>query len=232
MHWKKVVYLVAREASNFYYSRLKVSADQLAAKAEFVYLLRESRHMGIALGLDSVRSFSIDIDVRSLADFTVLKACGVQGLSRDLKWLYSYVDPPLLRKLAPDCFMLVTKKGCIGYGKFDEIAWHKQEREDIVNAVGISIEYGEVLEQPLNRGTYKTVGDGEHAQILQLYAGENLSMSEIADRLARSPRTINLHINGHNLAVKKAGTCPSCKRAQSDLACREVGHGGLPLTVR
>ena len=230
LHWKKLVYLCCREASNFYYSRLKVSENQLFAKAEMIYLLRESRHMGIALGLDSVRSFSIDIDVRSLADYLILKAQGVQGLSKDLKWLYNYIDPTLLRKLSPERFMIVTKKGAIGYGKFPEIAWHKQEREDILNAVDITVHYGEVLEQPINRGAYKTVGDKEHSEILRLYAVGDLNMLQVAEQLKRSPRTINLHINAHNLAVKKTGFCAVCKRAQSDLAYREIGHG-LPLTI-
>jgi hypothetical protein len=41
------------------------------------------------LALDSVRFFSIDIDIRTLADYLILKSQGMQGLSRDLKWLYS-----------------------------------------------------------------------------------------------------------------------------------------------
>ena len=46
------------------------------------YLIREARHMGIALGLDSVRYYAIDIDIRNLADYMILKAQGVQELAK------------------------------------------------------------------------------------------------------------------------------------------------------
>ena len=84
--WKKLVYTIVREASNLYYSRLKVSDNQLVAKATFIYMLREARHMGVALGLDTLRFYSIDIDIRSLADYTILKSQGVHGLTKDLKF--------------------------------------------------------------------------------------------------------------------------------------------------
>jgi hypothetical protein len=232
LHWKNVVYLCCREASNFYYSRLKVSENQVFAKAEMVYLLRESRHMGIALGLDSVRSFAIDIDIRSLADYLILKAQGVQGLSRDLKWLYGYIDPNFLRKLNPARFMIVTKRGAIGYGDFEEIQWHKQEREDILNAVGIEVEYGEKLVEPIYKGTYKTVGDVEHSQIMRLYDMGELSMNKIGEQMNRSSRTVDLHIEAHNYSVKTKGFCPVCKRAQSQLAYKQLGHGFLLETPK
>lgn len=46
--WQKIIYVVVREASNLYYSRLRVSKSQVNAKAEMIYLIREARHMGMA----------------------------------------------------------------------------------------------------------------------------------------------------------------------------------------
>jgi len=43
--------------------------------------------MGFALGLDSIRYYAIDIDIRNLADYLILKSQGVQGLAADLQWL-------------------------------------------------------------------------------------------------------------------------------------------------
>lgn len=58
LHWKRLVYLIMREASNFYNSRLKICDSQLLAKSQMVYLIRESRHCGLSLALDSVRFYS------------------------------------------------------------------------------------------------------------------------------------------------------------------------------
>ena len=225
MHYKKLVYMCCREASNFYYSRLKVSDNQLYAKAQMVYLIRESRHMGVALGLDSIRSYAIDIDIRSLSDYLILKAQGVQGLSKDLKWLYSFIDPHTLRDLAPNRFFMVTSSGAIGYGIFPEVLWHKQEKEDIMASVGVKVGYGEILKEAVLKGTYKTVGDREHAEIIELYANTNMNMVKIGEQLNRSSRTISVHITSHNSHVKKSGFCGPCKRVHSPHAQVEVVHG-------
>lgn len=65
LHWKRLVYLIVREAANFYYSRLKVCENQAFAKSQMIYLLREARHVGLSLGLDSLRYYSIDIDLET-----------------------------------------------------------------------------------------------------------------------------------------------------------------------
>ena len=215
IHYRRIVYLLMREASNFYYSRLKISESQTVAKANMIYLIRESRHCGLSLALDSVRFFSIDIDIRSLADFLILKAQGIGGLSRDLKWLYSYVDPHLVRRLKPEHFILLTRRGGISYGSFPEVPWHKKEREDILNAVGVKVEHGEVLQESLLKGTFRTVGDREHAEIIRLYVEEALGMDSIAKKLKRSPRTPHTHIRAHNQAVMRGGFCSACKRTTS-----------------
>ena len=120
--------------------------------------------------------------------------------------------------------MIVTKNGAIGYGTFREIPWHKREKEDILANVGIKVEYGEQLQEPILKGTYKTVGDKEHVQIMDMYSAENLSMIDICTKLDRSSRTIKVHIDSHNRAVQRSGFCAACKRAQSAYANQEVGR--------
>jgi hypothetical protein len=225
LEYDKIIFMCCREASNFFYSRLKVSDNQLFAKSEMTYLLRESRHMGVALGLDSIRSYAIDIDIRSLSDYMVLKAQGVQGLSRELKWLYSYIDATTLRKLPPNKFFVVTKNGSIGAGVFPEVEWHKQERENILIDCGVSREIGEITHEAVNKGTYKTVGDTEHKQIIEAYGTGDISMIKLADQMARSPRTIQMHIQAHNNCVEKSGFCAVCKRAHGSFVNNTIGHG-------
>lgn len=215
LHWNRLVYMIVREAANFYYSRLKVSDNQLFAKSQMIYLIREARHVGVALGLDSIRFYAIDIDIRNLSDYLILKAQGVQGLASDLQWLYSFFNATVVRDMKPQHFIIITRKGALGLGEFPYPSWHKREKENILASVGVKVEYGEPLQVARYRGTFKTVGDKEHAEIVRLYAEEGLGMKDIASKLQRSSRTPYEHIHSHNRAVARSGFCPSCKRIGS-----------------
>lgn len=225
LHPKRLVYGICREAANFYYSRLKVSENQTFAKANMIYLIRESRHVWLALGLDSIRFYSIDIDIRNLADYMIIKSQGLPGLTKDLKWLYSYVEPHLVRKLKPNQFLLLVSDGAIGYGIFPEVEWHKKEKEDIMRAVGVSTEYGEELKEGVWKGTFRTVSDREHAEIIRLYVEENLGLVKIAETVGRSSKTCSDHVHKHNVAVERSGFCPACKRFGSPYS-REAARKG------
>jgi hypothetical protein len=215
LHYKRLVYLVIREAANFYYSRLKVSENQVAAKANMIYLIREGRHCGLALGLDSLRFYAIDIDIRNLSDYLILKSQGVQGLAKDLEWLYSFFDPAVIRKMPRGNFVVVSKSGALGLGDFPYHSWHKEEKEDILASVGIRVEYGEPVEQGQNRGRRgSTIGDKEHSQIIEMYIS-GLSMSKINKQINRSTKSIKDHVDAHNSSVERSGFCPSCRRVKS-----------------
>jgi hypothetical protein len=214
LHYRRLVYLMVREAANFYYSRLKVSDNQVAAKANMIYMIREARHVGIALGLDSIRYYAIDIDIRNLSDYLMLKSQGVQGLAKDLGWLYGYFAPSIIRNMPRQNFIIIPKTGALGLGQFPYHTWHKEEKEDILANVGLKVEYGEVLEQGENKGLWNTVGDKEHSEIVNAYC-EGMGMQNIARQKDRSTRTIQVHIVNHNSAVVRAGFCAACKRAGS-----------------
>jgi len=190
-----------------------------------IYLIREARHMGIALGLDSVRFYAIDIDIRSLCDYMMLKSQGLQGLSKELKWLYSYIEPHLMRKLKPHQFFLLTNDGSIGYGVFPEVEWHKKEREDIMRSVGVHVEYGEELKEAEWKGTFRTVSDKEHAEIIRLYIEENLGMPKVANKVGRSAKTVMDHIHNHNNSVNRSHFCPACKRVGTKYYTRIAKKG-------
>ncbi len=116
-HWKKRVATVIRECSNFLYSQLKLSDTQQLAKSSMTYLTRESRHMGLSLLMDSLRWYSVDIDIRSLADYVIVKAQGVTGLTKELFFLYSFFKPQVIRNVPPQFFYIVTRKGAVGAGE-------------------------------------------------------------------------------------------------------------------
>jgi hypothetical protein len=217
LSWKRLVYCLCREAANLFYSRLKVSENQIVSKAQMTYLVREARHVGLALGLDSVRYYSIDIDIRTLSDYIILKSQGMTGLTSDLKWLYSVFEPHIIRNMPRQFFIILSRGGSVGIGEFKEIPWHKQERENILKAVGVKVEYGEPIEKGEYRGTHSTVGDIEHAEMIKLYVDEGLSMNRIAEKLSRSSRVPFTIIHKHNASVEGAGFCLACRRVKSDL---------------
>jgi len=192
-----------------------------------VYLIRESRHVWLALGLDSVRFYSIDIDIRNLADYMIIKSQGLPGLTKDLKWLYSYVEPHLVRKLNANQYIFLVNDGAIGYGIFPEIEWHKKERENILRSVGISVEYGEELKESVWRGSFRTVSDKEHAEIIRLYVEENIGLVKIATATERSSKTCSDHVRKHNLAVERSGFCPSCKRSKAPYQRKTAYKGAM-----
>jgi len=217
LEWKRLTYVIMREAANFLYSRMKLIADQTEAKTQAIYMLREGRHCGISFGLDSVRLLSIDVSVRSIADYMILKSQGHQGLEREYRWLFRYFQPYSIMHMPQSCFAIITRGGCVGYGTFKYPEWHKKERENILRAVGLKIEYSDIPKKAEYRGRYTTIGDEEHAEIIRLYLDEDLGMRKIAEKLSRSTASIKMHIDRHNSSIEKMGYCPACRRVKSSL---------------
>jgi len=221
MHYKKLVYVTIRESSNLYYSRLRVSQNQLAAKAETIYLIREARHMGLAMGLDTLKYTSVDIDIRAVLDFLMLKAQGALGLPDDLRWLYSYFEPYWLRNAPTSCFFIMSRAGSLGVGEFNEIPWHKQERENILRAVDLKVEYGEELKYGESKGPFTTIGDEEHVKLVDLHVS-GVSIGKIAKQLGRSKASVHGQVHSHDEAIQRSGFCARCRRAKGEHESEKV----------
>ncbi len=43
--------------------------------------------------------------------------------------------------------------------QFNMQLWHKLPRENILSATDVKVEYGEILDSGLDRGTYKTISE-------------------------------------------------------------------------
>jgi hypothetical protein len=117
--------------------------------------------------------------------------------------------------MKPQNFFIITRKGALGLGNFSFHDWHKAEKENILKSVGIKVEYGEELNEGEYRGTFRTVSDKEHTEIIRLYIEEELSYEKIAEQFHRSSRTPLMHIQKHNRNVERSGFCPSCRRMNS-----------------
>lgn len=212
LSWNKIVYMIVREASNLYYSRLKVSRNQLIAKSEMIYLIREARHMGVAMGLDTLKFTSIDLDVRVVIDYLFLKSQGLLGLPSDLDWLYGYFNPPVVSNMPKPNFIVLTTNSSIGFGGFPEIPWHKQEKEHLLNVLDIRVEHGEALKEAQDKGTFLTISDKEHVKLIDDYALGD-SMKTLSKKMSRSSGTISTHVHQHDYEVEQTGYCSRCSRA-------------------
>lgn len=139
----------------------------------------------------------------------------MRGLAGDLQWLYSYFNPAMVGNMPPQYFIITSKTEALGLGEFPYPEWHKKEKENILSNVGIKVEYGEPLYEGYYKGTFRTVGDKEHAEIIRLYIEERLGINKIAEALGRSSRTPLVQIQKHNKAVERSGFCPVCRRVRS-----------------
>ena len=218
--WRRLVYVLVREAANLIYSRLRLAETQLQAKAFLAYWLREARHSGCSLALDSQRFMAIDVEVRSLVDFLFLKAQGMEGLPDDLRFIYRYVEPTFLQYARPDEFIILSRYGDLGYGVFSLPPWHVNEGEDLPSELGIEVEFEP--REGVDRGKYRTVGDEEHASIVASYVEEGLSVQRLAEKFKRSTWTIHNVLKKHDFNVMTLGYCPACRRAKGSFASRSV----------
>ena len=96
--------------------------------------------------------------------------------------------------------------------------------ENIVKNVGLQIEYGVELEKPKDMGTFKSIGDKEHMQIIELYTS-GLGYNKIHAQLNRSTKSLHDHIHRHNGSVTRSGFCAVCRRAGGEFSGKAVKRG-------
>jgi len=216
LKWSRLIFVLVREAANLLYARLKIAENQTLAKTFLTYWLRESRHVGCSLGLDSQRFMAIDIDIRSLCDFLIFKAQGAGGLPKDLHYVYHYINPAWLQYCKPHQFAVLSRRGDIGVGVFPLTPWHAKEGEGLLYSLGLKIQFEEVPLEGLYRGKWTTVGDQEHAEMCKMYA-EGKGFVAIAKQFHRSTKAVWDHLTKHDFAIQRIGYCAQCRRAKSPL---------------
>jgi hypothetical protein len=206
--WTEPWNVIIREAANWLYSRIQIVKDSEMAKADFIQTLREARHSGLAVSVDTVRWTDIDKAVRDISDFLFLKRVGAIGLPKDLRYVYRYITPDSMMRMQPSIFALLTSQGSIGYGNFDYPRWHKEERENILFKLNIDVQHLGDMERDLGY----TVGLIEHAKIIESYM-ENSSMSKTAALANRSKATVWSEVKIHNDSIAEVGRCLECQKA-------------------
>lgn len=116
--------------------------------------------------------------------------CFQHAMAEDLQWFYSYFNPSTVRNIPPQYFVMISKTGSLDLGDFPFPEWHKQEKENILSNVGIKVEHGKPALESEYKGTFRTVGNKEHADIVRLYIEEELVFNKIAEVLGRSSRIL------------------------------------------
>lgn len=181
--------------------------------------------MGMAMGLDTLKFTSIDIDIRAVIDYLFFKAQGILGIPRDLWWIFNTLDPSDMRRYKPGEFVILTSTGCLGLGVFPEFPWHKKEKEHILKQVGIKVEYGEQIEYGKDKGTFSTLGDFEHAELIKDYIEGKGGMAKIAEAHGVSSGTVHNHIKKHNNEIEVSSECSMYKRVDNKYSKRSAFRG-------
>lgn len=145
--FSRLIYVLVRESSSLFYSRLKIRKSQLEAKAEGSYVMREARHHGMSMGLDTQKLTAVDADLRMLCDFIFIKSLGILGLPHEWKWVFGYFDPAWVRSMYKREFGCITAKGAVGAGENEMPSWHKRPQENIFRSLDIRISKPPLEEQ-------------------------------------------------------------------------------------
>ena len=210
-HWTQPSCIIIREASNLIASRQTLGDTQRQAIDQFTYFAREIRHSGFAVCLDTLRWKGIEINIRSLSDYLFLKAVGIQGVPPELKFVFKtfprFADYLTMRV---NHFVIISRQGSIGAGKFGLPSWHKREHENFRQIFNIRVKYKDMPFIPtIQQGK---VGDPEHIGIIKAYIETGIGQVKLSEKIHRSSRTINKHINYHNNMIHTVGECDKCAR--------------------
>jgi hypothetical protein len=146
----------------------------------------------------------------------ILKSQGLFGLPSDLRWLYSVFNPFTIQTMKPDQFIILSRTGALSLGTFDMLPWHKLEKEDTLGLLGITVEHGTPIVEAQDKGTFLTIGDEKHSQIIAFYIEGEGGMDKLAKKYEVSSGTIHKHVNNHNRELASEGHCSMCQRVKSE----------------
>jgi len=223
LHWTECWSLAIREASSLIYSRLCLGDSQTMAKNYVLNVTKQMRHHGFAVALDTIRWMGIDVEMRNIADYTFIKAQGIDGLPANLRFLYRYFLPSGIMRMPVYDFVVVSRKGPVGFGLSDCPFWHKKEEEDLLRIFDIEVSYKELARVTDGKMGVK-VSDYEHVRIVKARLTlkdkfeRPLGMQKLAKAVMRSSATIFRHIEEHNHMVELLGQCEMCSRVNSEYA--------------
>ncbi len=73
-------------------------------------------------------------------------------------------------------------------------------------------------------GTFTSIGDKEHLEIISLYAEGN-GYDKIHEKLGRSTKSLHDHIHKPNDAINRSSFCAICRRAGGEYSGKAIKRG-------
>lgn len=206
-------YLLMREIAAVVYARLQVDKDIEVSKGKVAEFIRQRRQVGVACGMDSIRSMGADIEIRAPIDYLIPKALGIEGLPRDLRWVYHYFDPTLVGNLRASQFVLIGRRRELGFGSFEKPPWHKERDENILAELKFSRDVGTPMPKPIERDYSRMVKvtPEMHNEIIRLSQEGGETQLAMGVKFGVGERTVRGEVALHKLkncycyGVKKGG---------------------------
>ncbi len=218
----KIDCLLVREARKLLTSRIVAGAarDIQAAERDFIDLHDEGYHVGVSFLIDTLRPGALEINIREIANYTIIKRIGKMELPRQYWHLAKYFnnDWDYIRGMPLDEFILQTDKNAVCNGHFDKVPWHIVRGESLITKLGISI----VTEPGISISPVSTYTNSDarkvdleaHLKIIKLKS-EGLSYEKVAREIGRPKeegglglkmtwQAARFHVTKHN------ATPPSC----------------------
>ncbi len=210
--WNSIDLLVVRESSRLLASRIMSGKVQnrMEAEYDFIELVQEAYHTGVAIAIDSLRPLSIEISIREIANYAFIKRMGRLSIPKEFRQVMRYVDPLSLRKMPVANFVLLTDMDDKFVGHFSEVPWHIARGEDILELLKIRIEKrvkGKKAEEsspeapsapePQPESQFQEAAQSKHHAIVMLRFSEHLSYDDIAGRLGLKKGAVQYHLERH-----------------------------------
>lgn len=228
-HYRELTYVIAREASEILYSRMKAWSNIEEVKAQIIQMVNKCRHAGISMSVDTQRLLDVDKAMRDASDFKIFKRLDYNWFPYDIKWASRYIREEKMVALRPNQFVIIARDGSTGEGTVEYVPWHKQEKEDLLGELGIHVFYKEAPIPDELKGGIITIGDVTHSEIIRLRLEEHLSITVIKNIFDKkyadmglhtriSHETLGRHLKWHQIDIENSKICQRCRRASSKLA--------------
>lgn len=191
-------FLIVYEAANIMWARQSLKNAKLdQAKAYLVWLLRQLRHVGVSIGMDSQYLLALDKEVRGISDYTFFKNLGQFSLPPEMEWIYGYSPPNGIRALYPNEFVATDKFGGVYSGWFKLPPWHKTPKENIYEMLGIKYEFGDpelaAFDTNENNGREDIA---THTEIIRAFM-ETKTIKGTANKSSHDRDTVRKHLGLH-----------------------------------
>ena len=229
--YDRMLYLKIGEAAEILNQNVQTYAETNMVRTILTNVFKQSRHIGISLGVATQRWEDVQKGARLMGDYYLIKALGMTELiGARFDKLWSYFTADWLESMESNELCFMSDRGSVGRGTVypanglglmkDKISWHKEENESIMKFLGLeAIERKEHLEPQLDiELSDDPENDQKHKKIIEFYMVKNpdgswRSMSQVETLTNIGHSIVQREITlVHDTKVEIAGVCDICAR--------------------